>query len=365
MLRFCTQRCMNTLSVLAVMAAVSEPVLAQNAEVFAEGQSLSYSDSYPVSAFFDGLEGQDFRPGGDTSFTHNVAAGGIRNRHFEVAAIARYDYSVDYTPDAAFVLDAVVNEETPADDAEHIAIDINHVASFGLRLGVRGEVLPGLEVGLRVSGLYSEVNFDGYLIGNASVDDGSLDFDFTAEYIFSDDLLFDRAVQPPEGYGYAVDASLAWRPHDRVQVQLDIVDLAAAIHWNDVAYTYVDATTNTVSENANGGLSVRPTLEGRHLRGAYTQSLEPRATVQFDADVSDHWSLVQVGRVVQDVAFAETGLSRRFGDTAHVTVLAEWRTGALGASFGWRGLDFTLVSDSTDLEEARYLQASIAAKLAF
>lgn len=353
-----------------LMASACAAPPAQAWESLTEARSITYSESFNVAALLDGLStgpsGDGFRDGGDLAFTHNAAFAGASWRGFEAGLMARYDYSADYDPEAALVVNAIVNAREIFAGDYRANIAINHVYGFGGFIGYRQDFGDRLELGARLSVFSGEASFEGSLDGIVRLRvDEPVGFDATVDYRFSDDILLSRPVPAPEGTGFALDVSARWRPTHWLDLELEVLDAFAEIHWSEIARTTADALSDTLTRNENGILQARPSIRGQFARDGHVQELDPRARLAASVDLPGAWTAAQDVRLVHGQYLAETEISYRFSDTLSAGLRTEWETTSFGASVTWHGFALEIVTDNINPEKARYLRGQLAWQLNF
>ena len=328
-----------------------------NIEIIAEAEALFRSESLPLSTFTkDRFARDDFDPKGETSYTFNSIFLGLRKGSWEVGTLARYDAFIDYSRDMAELYVASELDETVPDGRYDISANVNHVASYGGRLGYTANFFDKLDTTLRVSGLVAKNPLIGTVEGELIFDDGTSG-NIALDYSYIDDLIFDREVNDPTGYGVAVDLLLAWQATSDLRIEGGVYDAFSRIWWSDLPRTTADATSAISRIGEDGILDVRPTIQGINFEDNVEQSFRERYNLSVIYDLSSDWKLSQ-----NTLRFGKNWLSTTRLDhdiTPNLTLGAaiEWDSGALGAHLKWQAFEIGLVTDNTNFNDAKYLNA--------
>ena len=362
-------RTLHSRGALTLMATLVCAAAAQ-ADVYLDGESLSYSENLNIESFFDSFEGGDFDASGDVSFTHDEVRLGLLHQAFggtwDVALVARYDYYADYTAATAEIA-YNVNNALPLRAGDYdLAVRLLEVKSQGVRVGYERAVTETLSLGLAAALLHADELTDGAANGIVNIDQagdvtGTIDLD----YVFTDDLLFGRDFDRPEGVGVTLDLSADWQPTDSLRVSLAVDDIWSEITWDDANRTIGNLDTQTAVIDENGLLQVRPTYVGQNPTLDYKQDFEPRSTVAANYQLNDRFSLGQSAFNIDQVWLYESRFDVAFGEQLSAGGSFEWSSGGLGLHVGWRGLRMEVASDQLDWRDAKYLQARVRAQFAF
>ncbi|MEO0784775.1 MAG: DUF5723 family protein [Pseudomonadota bacterium] len=335
------------------------------ADVALEGESFSFSDTLDIASILDGIEGGSFERG-ENSFTHNEVALTVRRGGFEASLLTRYDYVAEYTEDTGELIYEVNNDVPIVAGQYDLSIELNEAWTSGIRVGYRHELIDGVGVSARISGLFGHQITDGSFegVGDAVVDEG-LGLSGDLDYFYTNPLLFDPDSDAPSGVGYAVDLGIDWKINDRVELDVQVRDLFAEIFWSDAARTVADVDTQTFEFDDDGLLIVRPTISGQFSNEDHTQRLQTRVHADAEIELTERWRAGQTLFAARDDMLSETRLAYKAFKEFEVSAHAEWRTGALGLGLRWHGLELQIASDEFDPSEAKYLRASAVLRVEF
>lgn len=319
-----------------------------DAEAFAEGRPV------PVHGFFDDYGGTLGR-GSDAVLRSRgeVTAGWGA---FSLSYVQRYDYEIRASRDAAVLYYRIRNDQAVAREAPY-AVDLDAYANRrdGVQVGYRFEganwsLAPKLSV-------YRGLDLiDGRLQGVASADaDEAFTYDATVDYVYRKDVLFEREFRQPRGTGVGLDLLGRWSPLPRLDLDVALHDVVAWLWWQQVPGTRADAISATAERDAEGRLTVRPTLSGREFARDYAQRIHP------EFRLAAGWALDAKTRLEASGRFTEV---KPYGALAASRTLAPWlrlrgevlpRERALGLGLTAGPLTVFAMSDSVHVKRAHVL----------
>ncbi len=324
-------------------------------ELFAD--SLSYSETVPIAAWFDELDGPTRR--GERAFTSQRLTSGLRHGPWLAQLSSRYDTYLQFNPDtfeAAYRnendLGLVSGQQYP------IALQGEHLRGNALSFGYVGQ-WQQLEWRLVAGYLRANEMFDGSMSGVVSDDGERYQGQAHLDWVYSEDLLLDRAVSAPTGHGLQSDLWLDWRPATGWHLWLHLDDLFTQLWWRDIAYTQAELDPPA---SANPDLFDDPLLSGVEGYRDYRQRLPLKIDAGLRAPL---WRTMSGGmrlRVVDQQLLPELSLHHPLG---------HWQFGlsyllqadAPGLVIGHRYLALQLASDSLDWQQARTLVVNLALQL--
>lgn len=319
--------------------------------------SLSYSETVPIAAWFDELDGPTRR--GERAFTSQRVTGGLRHGPWLAQLSSRYDTYLRFNPDtfeAAYRnendLGLVPGQRYP------IALQGEHLQGSALSFGYVGQ-WQQLEWRLVVGYLRANEMFDGQMNGVVSDDGERYQGQAQLDWVYSEDLLLDRTVSAPTGHGLQSDLWLDWRPAARWHLWLHLDDLFTQLWWRDIPYTQAELEPPA---SASPDLFDDPLLSGTEGYRDYRQRLPIKMDTGLRAPV---WRALDGGiklRVVDEQLLPELSI--------HYPV-NNWQFGlsyllqadAPGLVINHRYLALQLASDSLDWQQARTLVVNFALRL--
>ena len=353
-------------SLLAVWMALAPTGIAQ--EVYTEADSITFSETLNIGAILDGLEDGQFRDGGQTSFTHNLGAVGVRWKGFDIAAIARFDYVADYNSDTIALLIGADNGFELSDGDFDVDLRVNRAAAFGARLGYQKSLFRDrVTLSAFSSLLATSALQDGSLTGNLTLSDDQNDIEGALEldYVFSNDIIFDNEVDAPNGFGISFDLRAEARLTQNLTARIDIGDIWSRIWWDDAPGTVATASTSNVTTNPDGTISVSPFLSGQNFTEDTTTRYFARTHAELTWTATDRWTFSQDVFNIRSATLLTSRAHYRVFDDLSLSFEVEWATRGVGFGFAWRGLHARFATDNFDLDDARYLRANLGYSLKF
>jgi len=250
---------------------------------FLEISSWTRSQALPLEAFYNNLETPLDR--GRSATTRNLLRVGAQYGAFSLAYVRRYDAEIEMSRDTLELIYLSTNTQVlPPGRRFDLRIRPWILGAEGLQAGWRftGEndrwsLEPRLTI-LKANDLA-----EGRLDGTATaIDQNTYEYEAQVDYVYRDDVLLQREVDTPRGYGYALALAGHWQASPEIQLRWDLRDLYGRVYWNDAPHTVAIATSDTRETDANGFALFRPTLSGIENNVDYRQKLRPAGETQLD-----------------------------------------------------------------------------------
>ncbi|NOX75456.1 MAG: hypothetical protein GXP17_02335 [Gammaproteobacteria bacterium] len=342
------------LLLLLLLASVT-CVSAADYRSYTQIQSISYSQPIAIQSMV--REWQPPFKGGSKAFTYNRAEVGMRWGNWQFGILERYDYLLEFSPQTAELFNLTESRLPLEAGREYeLRIKARQQRSRGVRLGYRQKFSSKFSVEVAASYLQGKSLTDGSIRGSAQVTaNNDYEFQFETDYFYSRDVLFERDVAPPKGSGYSTDILFDWRPGERFQAQLSIVDLLGKIFWENAPYTVATASSATKIYDENGYVRYAPAISGRESNRNFTQVLPRKiffmAKYQWSPDV-------ELLAEIQDfgiVRFISAGAGWCYRRSDCFQGLFNQTAGALSLRYLGHGLRVELASDQLNINRARYL----------
>ncbi len=324
-------------------------------------ETLSWSESISIKGAFNGLASARLDLGGNESFTHSEVRATVKGDHLGVFATTRYDYYTKYNPDVAPLLVNNVNGNLIKEGAYDVDISLNEVQASGVGVVFAHNISNTISVSASMTALSLHRFTDGKIEGQVTAPrDGAYWADVTADYYYTHDIILDRQVEDPNGYGVTTDLELAWEPTKDLTIAVEARDLYSDLRWDDAPRTELDSSTTRVTVAEDGLLNVRPYLSGRETYEDHKQRYNPRLVASVAYDMNERWTVEQSAMKVEDITLAESRVTWQANDELQVSGSAEWTSGAVGAAVKWKNIGFEVATNSLDVNQASYLKASIS-----
>jgi hypothetical protein len=271
--------------------------------------AFSYADDYPVQPYFifdsfsysetvsikstikDSWKNSDFESG-ERQWTWNWLEVGVQYKNWGIGYIKRYDYDMRFSEQTAEFFWLTKNKkDLPIGKKYSLDLQANAIHSSGLRVSYSDSFMESFDYQIGLSYLQATYSLDGKIKGDATAtSDSDYDFDATVDYAYTEDHLFERNVQEPEGQGFSLDFMFNYQVTAEVYWQLQVRDLFARLYWENSPYTEGHATSDRKEYDENGYVSFNPVLQGYEgTRDVYVQTLEPRwySKVGYDLNRSN------------------------------------------------------------------------------
>lgn len=357
----------KTVTLLLVMptsVAVFD-VEASSPGVYFIADGFAYSESKSIKSIAESNWNVELQPG-DISFSTDRVEAGVSLGGWQLGYIKRYDYYFEYSPETADGVHKVKNK-TPLVPGEQfdLLLDANTMVSDGLRLTFNQEYSQSFTYGFSVSYLRGELFNDGSLNGQAEViAENDYEFSFDVDYYYSEDKLFDREVEPPQGRGYAVDLVLDWQISSELKLGFQAYDILTRMYWEGAPRTIATASSDTKEYDEDGYVIYNPVVSGLETNQDYVQEI-PRKIFLL-ADYS-------IGRYVFDMAYRDyeiksfylVGAGLNISNTSKIGFSCNLTASACGVDYSNFWFRFKLLTDDLDLENALALELLLSANYTF
>ncbi|MCG8311957.1 MAG: hypothetical protein MI976_01970 [Pseudomonadales bacterium] len=253
--------------------------------------SFTHSDTVPIKSAIDDWKGDEFRRG-QRQWSYNWLEVGVRYKQFSLGRIVRTDYDLRFSKDLSELYWRTSNKQdfTP-NETQAIYLRVNSFKGRGARFAFRHyHEQFHYQIGASVFNAYEF--YSGTITGTAqTTSEKDYDFDLTLDYHYTEDRLFDRIVNEPDGRGYALDTSIAYRGKQHI-ASLTIQDIAARIKWTDAPYTTGVANSDRNTTDNDGFLVIRPTLSGfEGISPSFQQKLKSRKHFSYEYQFLAQWQL--------------------------------------------------------------------------
>lgn len=348
-----------------------------------DAESRTFSDSFSIDGILNDLDTAPYQSGGEGAFTHNHGrigasyapeTGLLAKTTLGAGLLSRYDYSAQYNSDTVDYIYRDGRGLDIADGAYDLYLELDETRANGFWISGAQTITPTLQAYARLSYLKTDHLTHGKLTGQARFGDADIQsLNAALTHYFHSDPLFDENVIRSGGSGYTLDIGAQWDATPNLTLHVDISDFASDITWTDVPTLTVDATTDTLSFNADGTLNPRASVQGTRTvrdnpdtyQSQLSTSYAARSSVAADYKIDDRWSLSQDVFNINDIWLTHSAAVYQVSDTLSFGAKAEWVTGALGAHLSWHGVTAELMADSFNVEDMRYLDMRLSYKHPF
>ncbi|WAJ69404.1 hypothetical protein [Catenovulum adriaticum] len=304
----------NIKALLTLFVLLSQPAFAQikNDKAYKVEfniNSFSYSEVMPVIETFAGVI-PVARIGRETSFsskpeqgrqaiTHNRANIRVSWDHWFIQLASRYDYDIQFTPDAAQLFFLERNQRPVNKDKYLLKFSANHVKANGFGLGYQWQ-FKQLDMNVVANYWHVQNMQNGDINGIFHVEDDGEHFEVTGDidYKYFQDALLDRnncsQSDPPvpgchgawkqDGDGYSIDMQLAYQINKNWRFEASVWDLFNQFTYKQLGITQGQLDTQNEVFNPDGSFSIKPSFKGQFSDGKYKQSIPTQTNLRLSAD---------------------------------------------------------------------------------
>lgn len=349
--------------------------------------SFSYSQVMPVVSTFGGVipigkiaresSYSDEPEAGREALTHNRFNLRLQYQNWFMIFASRYDYDVQFTPDAAqlFFLD---KEERPVDkDIYNLFFKAKHIHANGVGVGYQWQK-DALSVEL--SGYVWDVEHmeNGLVDGQFLVADDRESYDIQGQinYAYFSDAILDRKncplTDPPvagchgswqtQGTGYSIDAKIRYIFNSDWRIEARINDLWNRFSFDQLGRTVGSLDTRNQVFNADGSFSVNPSFSGQYPDGKHSLSLSPQLRLRVDGKYKiPLWSEIYA---VNEQVFPALGVGYSLANW-HIEGGYQWRTKSYLIGFKHPFVSLQFGSETWNVSEAKTITLNASFNFTF
>lgn len=264
----------------SALSAVANAESRSTFQPYTRFTTLSYSEPVSLEAMLDDWHG-DFRAG-TTASTYNWAEIGADSGKWSIAWLGRYDYALSFSRDTAEIYYGSQNNVAPQLDRRYdLFIEAEHFSANGLRVSVAPPLPSNTHVRIGLSFLRASRVMSGTLHGSTRSSENATQLDADVNYTYSEDVLFDRHVTAPTGYGYALDLEWSATLSPKWYAALQLIDVLGTIYWNEAPNTTAHAQIDTQQSVDPLAGSVAPAVAGTEKYHRYRQTLDVRGSAKL------------------------------------------------------------------------------------
>lgn len=333
--------------------------------VFSRFDSFSYSEPAPIDQVIHDMEGNAIQSG-DVAFTHNAVEVGARYGKAELSLLQRYDYYMEFTPETADLIYRDKNDLSASPNREYpIELEANHLRAKGIKLAYNFAPLQNLQIKVAASYLQADVLIDGDINGEIVTTTNDLTGELHLDYAYTDDKLFDRQAESPEGKGFALDLYTQWQVSDKLGLDMSLEDVANLITWDRAPYTQARITSNAVNFDENGFLNTTPVLSGIEGYSKHRQRLPLRASLRGTYQVTNTYDALITWKRVAEVDFPRIGVRYKPSPNRFWQAFYDVKTQAIGVGYQSGNLGYVLSMDDAQWSQAHALGLSVQYRIVF
>ena len=341
------------------------PVHAVRADAYFSVDTFAYSEPVPVDAMINKWNKHFSR--GEDALTYNRIELGFTYQGFGIGVLKRYDIALEFSKDTSEFYYLTDNKlPLPVGKQYELDLQVKQTFSDGIRVNRTFQLNPQLKTNVGFSYLRGLWLMQGRMKGNATVvGDKDYDFNFDVNYVYSEDALFDRNVDKPNGQGFSIDVDIDWKITDATMAHLQVLDLLARMYWDNAPVTTATATSSTKSYDDDGYVIYNPALSGYEKYKDYTQKLPPKITAELTHQLQSEYSMLLRSRIYETRSFYQLGLQYSFNDEYSARALYMLEVKAVTLAFQSKYFRCLLTTDSFQFDETHIFALQMQAHIPF
>lgn len=355
---------MSRIYLLIILLLSSTPSYALESYLDMEG--FVYTGPVPYSEFVS-----DWSSGfqkNNNVIGYSWLEAGVHNQRWGLAIVQQQYMQMQLSDDAAEFYYLTQNR-LPLETGRQYQIDyrVDAYTTEGVRLFHRTNPLQNLSLQIGAHIMKGSELQSGYTKGNITASSSS-DYDFDnlqVDYRYSDDRLFNSAVESIKGEGIALDLTAHWSISRNNQLSLQVRNLGGYIKWKNNPRSSGTIASSDKEYDDNGYATVNPTLNGNTQTESYRQQLPLLWQSEFEYHYSSRGRLhAQImGSEVQN--FYRVGMSYRVFGKQSLKLLYTLNTQSF--SFGYQNewLSLQMQFDAAKLNESHTLGLWLQANYGF
>jgi hypothetical protein len=346
---------------LYVVLFINAPwVHADSAQVFVTSDVFSYTRSQPISDFRHDWRGH-FQSSRSVTLV-NVFATGVRNTHFGMSYLMRQHAYMKFAGDTAEFYYLTRNKKPLVPDKEYkIDLSVDYLEARGVRFFWQALQSSRVSVEFGATLLEGQRLVSGSLRG-AVTPLNERDYQYNnvnLNYFYSKDILFDRALNWPQGYGYALDTQIHWQPDPRLRLQLDIKDIAAQIRWQQTPRTVARLTSDNKTYDENGYVRIAPAIQGQHLFEDYTQHLPAYVDFMMTMALGMRHGIFTQVRGFSTAVYPALGIEQKGQNDSTLRFFHYLNSKAFGVAYAIDQFYINLALDDLQPDAIRFVQLQL------
>lgn len=262
------------LSSLLLACLYASPSAAAEIKLYFRLDSFSYSAPVSIRAAIDQWETNHFKSG-KKQWSSNWLEIGVRKNNWHLGFLQRLEMDLQFSPDTSLFYYNTQNK-LPVDSnyQQQLSMNAQRYQLNGARVGNFVDINPQFSLDWGLSIFTADDLIDGEIYGDQTT--------LHLDYVYSEDVVLDRRVEQPDGWGASLDLKTFWSPSAKTQIEMRIEDLLGTIWWDNAPFTRADASSNRNTYDENGYLVIQPVASGvEGYINEYRQTLKPK--IQLDA----------------------------------------------------------------------------------
>ena len=327
--------------------------------------TFTYSEPITIQNILN--DSSDSFTGGEDALTHNWAEIGATYNNFGVGILSRYDYDLEFSEDTAEFYYLIENKKSlPQGRVFDLYLETKHTQSDGVRFSYTHTFKRNINVNIGLSYLRGVWLTEGKAQGQGvALTENDYDFQFDVNSYDSEDMIFERKIDSPEGTGYSIDFSLDWEVNQQWEFNLRVIDLIGRMYWEYAPYTTAVASSDNKEYDDDGYLIYKPVLSGYEGNADFTQELKP----QIKALVNYQWNnkFAALGQLYSfyTANFYQLGLGYSFNQKSLLSMLYMFETNAITIGYEMQYFQFMITSDAFQFDDANTFALSLNATIKF
>lgn len=340
------------LILLAPALLIIDPINVTHANAYFEVDTFTYVEPVTIDSMMNEWD-RDFSRGED-ALTYNRIEIGFNYKGTGVGYLKRYDYSLKFSEDTSEFYYLIENKmPLPAGKQYDLAMNVKHAYSDGIRVNRSFAINRDVNTNVAISYLRGLWLTEGKLKGAATIIDANdYDFDFYVDYAYSEDALFDRRVDEPDGQGYSIDIDVDWQISSDTKASVQVLDLFAEIRWNNAPVTTANATSDTKEYDSDGYVIYNPVLTGYEKYENFTQRLPRKITVDLSHSLSAEYSLLLNSRFYDIRDFHQIGVQYNKENNTYYSAFYMLEVDAISLGFQNQYIRCLLTSDAINFDKS-------------
>lgn len=199
--------------------------------------------------------------------------------------------------------------------------------------------------------------FNGLAVAVAAND---YDFNFTVDYRYTRDPLFDRPM-PSNIYGYGVsfDVDFQHQLSPGSDLYLQVNNLLSALYWDDLGQTTGTANSDTKRFDSNGYVQFDPAFRGRESTKSYVQRLPWQYRLAYQRQLNERYAL-ELALVENEAEALPSVMFEQATGKGRLGYIWYPKQVALGLQYQSERLQLRYAADAIKPKEAHLLDFRIA-----
>lgn len=321
--------------------------------------SINLSEPVTIKANFDDWETDQLFPG-NRLYSKHVARAGFQISNFHFGATKHLYYYLRFSQDTARL-----------HYEERNNISSNNKSTFDLYLKANNAEAEGFYIGydfawndLTIHATLSYLDLQDLYYGEAigffdpkqTLDNRT---ELVIDYVYPEDRIFDREVEPPKGTGITLDINARYQ-HGPHSIEAFIGEAFSDLYWNTAPGSLIEGNLSSLMDKG-GDAAIR----FQHFRSRLHQKLPIHADIHYRYRLNRYVSAGVEYETLRDKQWTKWAADIHITNNWTGSIHWNEKDSIVGIEISHPYFVFAIESDSSDYEKSHYLKLQLALRYVY